>query len=274
MKLRKNALFLIILLVIIIYLLYPFLAFFLDRKDFNLDEQTAIFIGGGGNSLLFLGEEFPLLFDTKAGFFASSFARKIQALTASKKIVLVNSHFHGDHTGANYLFKDSRIIAGQYPAGFWEKQNGKEGIPGEFLQKTLILINGKEKIHLIPVGQAHSFADLVAYFPARKLLTTGDIFFHKIHPVFQNYAGTNVQKWIAALDKLAKELKFDKVLPGHGQMASRQNLLEFKNYLLDLQMTAKGDMPFKVLHDKYAEWQNVPYLSSLNKNLNYVRNNQ
>jgi glyoxylase-like metal-dependent hydrolase (beta-lactamase superfamily II) len=74
---------------------------------------------------------------------------------------------------------------------------------------------------------------LVVLFVEDRVLHAGDLFFHGLYPNIDLEAGGSVREWDATLDRVL-ELDFDRVIPGHGPVADRQDLLAFQRFIREL----------------------------------------
>jgi cyclase len=89
-----------------------------------------------------------------------------------------------------------------------------------------ILFKGDKEIHLIPVG-GHTPATTVVYFPQEGLLFTGDAVVTNRPPFLSQ---GNTKQWLHALSYLRK-LRYDVLIPGHGELTSKEATERMSNYL-------------------------------------------
>ena len=182
------------------------------------------------------------------------------ATPAAKQIgTVLNTHAHPDHTGGNALFADSLIIASEATAEEMRAiANGpmrdaierwrEFGETGAFLHEVmgsrfeiaglarvypnrtfateLTLHVGVKEVRLIKVGPAHTQGDTLAYVPADRVVYTGDILFHQVHPLASS---GSIQAWIDACDQI---LGWDVeiVVPGHGPLTDKSGVRRMKDY--------------------------------------------
>src|SRR6185436_13719213 len=82
---------------------------------------------------------------------------------------------------------------------------------------------------------AHTRADLVVYLPGEDILATGDLFFHTYYPFFDlSRAGVALPGIIDAIRRLADMFPSAQIVPGHGPLATTDELLDYASYLEDL----------------------------------------
>lgn len=176
---------------------------------------------------------------------------------------LLNTHHNGDHCWGNQLFADagtellgSRECAARMtteaspelfvalceadpatlPPGIDYLAEGLRrfdftGItitpPTTLLDDDTTLDLDGTEVQLLSVGPAHTAGDMVVWLPAEGVLFTGDILFHECTPI--GWEGT-FAGWTGALERLAA-LDPAVVVPGHGPLATADDLLELRDYL-------------------------------------------
>jgi glyoxylase-like metal-dependent hydrolase (beta-lactamase superfamily II) len=79
-------------------------------------------------------------------------------------------------------------------------------------------------------GPAHTQGDLVVYFPDEHAIATGDLFLTNSCPAMDD---GDMENWIRALDHMLA-MPIDHVVPGHFELATKNELQRFRNYLTDL----------------------------------------
>lgn len=106
--------------------------------------------------------------------------------------------------------------------------------PRTTFDSTWELDLGGEKITMTHFGAGHTDNDVVVHAPAMDLVHTGDLVFHKLHPVIDRDSGADTASWLACLDK-ARALCTGKtiVVPGHGAVTDRAGIDEQAAYLRD-----------------------------------------
>jgi cyclase len=86
---------------------------------------------------------------------------------------------------------------------------------------------GGPLVDLVEVGPAHTAGDVIVHVPGSGVVFTGDILFHRGHPIV--WAGP-VANWIAACDRILALDGVDVVVPGHGPLAGLQAVADMKEY--------------------------------------------
>ena len=85
---------------------------------------------------------------------------------------------------------------------------------------------GAQELRLIEVGPAHTRGDTLVLAPAQRVLFTGDILFHGMHPLA--WAGP-ISNWTAACERIL-EMDVEVIVPGHGALADKHAIRELKDY--------------------------------------------
>jgi cyclase len=109
------------------------------------------------------------------------------------------------------------------------------GLPNVTFEDRLSIHLGGKRVDLYHFGRAHTNGDVVIYFPAARVLASGDIFtFGDATPQLIDYAGGgSAKEWTTTLDS-ALQLDFDAVVPGHGNVTTKQEMRKFRDSTLAL----------------------------------------
>lgn len=155
--------------------------------------------------------------------------------------VLLNTHYHQDHTHGNTGFAAGmRIVATDrslgylqhFDAAYWT--DGAEAmLPNELVSDVAELSIGEKTIRAHHLGRGHTGGDLVVLFVEDRVVHTGDLLFHSQYPRIDHEAGGSIAAWIATLDRVL-ELEFDHVIPGHGPVTDRSGIEGFQAFLSEV----------------------------------------
>ena len=96
--------------------------------------------------------------------------------------------------------------------------------------KGLVLYVGRHEVRIYHPGPAHTLGDLIVYFPEQHAIATGDLFLNNSCPAMDD---GDMENWITALDQMLA-LPLEHVVPGHFELATKEQLHRFRNYLADL----------------------------------------
>jgi glyoxylase-like metal-dependent hydrolase (beta-lactamase superfamily II) len=194
--------------------------------------KTGLYViyGGGSNSLLRLSGAGLVVVDGKLSGNYEAFLSQVKRISDQPIRVLINTDHHAEHTGNNaaFLGAGADILAHvnvktnlvSYHAG------GRIALPTRTYDREFLLRMGGVDVHLMHLGNAHTSADSVVYFPNLKVVAVGSLFASTPDPDFS--AGGSLVGWGPVLAEILK-LDFDVVVPSTGPMVGRAELETFKN---------------------------------------------
>ena len=163
-----------------------------------------------GNTTALVTDEGVVLVDDKFEQDAPNILSLLKTVTNQPVKYVVNTHHHGDHSGGNARMQiaGAQLIASEQARRYMVdgKQPGQPGVT--FVDRALIHLGGKA-VELYYFGRAHTGGDVFAYFPADRVLASGDAFtFGAATPQLVDYQnGGSAKDWTATLDR-ALQLDF------------------------------------------------------------------
>ena len=192
----------------------------------QIQPAAHVIYGGGGNVGVFVTEEGVVLVDDKFEQHVPEILATVKAITDQPVRYVFNTHHHGDHVGGNpALLKRTEIIA-HHNARENMLKNSQSGLPRvTFRKQTSVFLGGKE-IHAYYFGRGHTDGDAVIFYPDQKVIHSGDLFI-RASPYIDYSAGGSSLEWDKTLAAIL-QLEFDTVIPGHGPVAKRENLVRWK----------------------------------------------
>ena len=209
--------------------------------------------GAGGNIAASLGDDGILIVDTEYAPLAAKIQAALKGIGITDKPVrfVVDTHYHSDHSNGNPAFAaaGATILANENLRKRLEEGstvgNGgsihmpqpaqpKEALPVITYDDGInIFLNGEE-IEVRHMPAAHTDGDSVVFFATNRVLHMGDIFVRYGFPFIDVNGGGSVQGMIAACDKALAEFPADtKVIPGHGALATMDDLRSYDQMLKD-----------------------------------------
>jgi len=233
----------------IILLVVLCLSFSLFSLPLSAQEQTPITIekvsgevyclyGDGGNIGILKLKDSLLVIDSKYARSASAVLEALKKFSPLKITHLINTHYHGDHTGGNpSIGKHATIISqtnckATLLAGLKPEQTAESiGAPQITFEKEMGLTLEGEDIGLRHFGPCHTSGDTVVVFEKAKVIHAGDLFFYEIPPYIDVKNGSDTQNWILTIHKLAEKYPDFQVIPGHGKVTDMTTFLKFADYL-------------------------------------------
>ena len=230
-----------------------------QEKDFSKVEIRVTKVSGniymlegdGGNIAASVGEDGIVIVDDQYAPLADKIQAALKNLKFTDKPVrfVINTHYHGDHTGGNLLFANSgsTLIAqdnvrkrletgGTAGNGGSIKMEAKPAPKGAlpvitFDHDVTVHLNG-EDIRALHFPAGHTDGDAIIFFPKNNVVHMGDDFVRYGFPFIDVSSGGSVQGMIAAMDKVSTQLPPDvKVIPGHGALSNLDDVREFTKML-------------------------------------------
>ncbi len=208
----------------------------------QLTKDVHVIFGMGGNVGVLRTDAGTVIVDTMTLKYQGKRIRRVaEELTGKPVVAIINSHYHMDHTHGNPAFEAGmRVIStgrtlhhiktvdSDYFSG-----EAAALLPNQLLENRQTNTVGNKTIELLPTGPGHTDGDLVALFVEDRVLHTGDLYFNGLYPNIDLEAGGSVVQWSAAIDQ-ALELPFDRIIPGHGEVSGRNEMLQFQRFMNQL----------------------------------------
>jgi len=264
-----TALLVIIIGAIVIF--YPAIRFMTQKEIVPFDQSLTLMLGGGGNSGIIIGDSAVVVVDTKMMNTSEELYKLVKEKAGQKPIIVINTHYHGDHVKGNKFYKGSRIYIGSYEKEFLQNNVDAENQPTDFVKDSLLIDLGNEKVHLYNLGQAHTLNDLVVYLTNHNVLFTGDLIFNRINPVLKKESGAKVSRWINVLDLILNRWKDSKIVPGHGKVGDKEMVISMRRYFVDMTTAATDPSKENKIMDAYKDWMQLPGMSSPEKTIEYIK---
>ena len=205
----------------------------------KVTENLYVIVGNGGNVAVLPTSEGVILVDDKFAQDAPDILAKVKTVSDKPIRYVLNTHQHGDHTGGN-----QSLLTMTTPVDIVAHKNARAnmvtnkmpGLPGiTFSDETQVFLGGKE-VRARHLGRGHTNGDAFVYFPSERVLHTGDLFVTGFP--FIDYAnGGSLIEWEKTIGK-ALEYDVDKVIPGHGPVATKSDLMKWRQSLATLRTRA------------------------------------
>jgi len=232
------------------------------------------------NNLVIIGDTGVILVDAGSHkAVAAHIDKAIKTVTTKPITHILITHHHPDHHLGLEYFEGAKVISTEYcakqiqengrgMANFMSRNTGvnlryatpvaPQATIAERSRKTME-INGV-KLELISTETAHTDGDMMVWLPDDGVLASGDILVHTINP---NFRDGSLHKWIGVVDNDILKLPFKTVMPGHGPLMQRQDVVEFRTLIADFYKTveeiykaggAESDVRKKL---DLAKWQSL-----------------
>ncbi len=221
-----------------------------EIKVERLAPGVAVLFGAGGNIGLSYGEDGNVIIDDQFAPLAPKIIAAVKSLDPDPIKFLINTHWHGDHTGGNVAFGEAgaiivahdnvrrRMSVDTFSKQMNEtlKATPKAGLPVvTFARGVTFHLNGDD-IQVTHVDNAHTDGDSLVYWAKANVIHMGDTFFFKAtYPYIDRESGGSIDGMIAAAKTGLGIVKpGGKVIPGHGPVATREDLQAYYNMLVDI----------------------------------------
>jgi cyclase len=192
--------------------------------------------GSGGNIGVCAGADGIVMVDDQFENLAPKIQAALDSLSKGPLRFVLNTHFHGDHTGGNAVFgRKAPIVAHENVRqrltqprtrnGRTEPASPPEALPVlTYADSVSLHLNG-EDIVVLHVPHCHTDGDSVVWFKQSNVVHLGDLFFSGRFPFVDLDSGGSVKGLIEGLTALKSKLPADaKLIPGHGPLSTREDL--------------------------------------------------
>lgn len=208
----------------------------------RLSDDLFVLRGFGGNAAVLRTDAGTVIVDTMTFPLQGERIRETaRELTGADTVLLINTHYHLDHTHGNPAFEPgTRVLSTERTLSHLKALDGEfwageaaQLLPNEtFTDRQTLSIGGKT-LELVHPGRGHTDGDLVVVFADEGVIHMGDLHFNGHYPNIDLEAGGTVQGWPATLDRVLP-LSFDRVIPGHGATTDRSGIAQFREFLVQL----------------------------------------
>jgi glyoxylase-like metal-dependent hydrolase (beta-lactamase superfamily II) len=212
----------------------------------RLRRDVSVLQGSGGNIAVLTGPDGNVLIDAGISVSRVRLAAAIASLSADPIKLLINTHWHFDHADGNEWVHaaGARIVAHENTrtrlsstqrVEDWKTDFpplGPGGLPTETFADSKTVKANDSTLHLTWYGPAHTDGDISVHFAEADILHTGDTFWNGVYPFIDYSTGGNIDGTIRAAEaNLATASSKTIVVPGHGPVGDRAQLVEFRDML-------------------------------------------
>lgn len=203
-----------------------------EIRTTKLTDSLYVIEGSGGNMGLSVGEDTVFLVDDQYAPLTPRIAEAIAKITPRAVRFVLNTHWHGDHTGGNEnLGKAGAIVVAHENVRrrmsseqfdeFWKRKTPPSAAGAlpvvTFSGGTVTFHMNGEEIRAIHVPNAHTDGDTIVHFVKADVIHAGDIVWNGLYPFIDTSAGGSVDGTIAACDRLlAMAGERTRFIAGHG----------------------------------------------------------
>lgn len=217
-----------------------FLSSFASAQNFDNVQITATPVAGtvqmlqgqGGNIAVSIGADGVLMVDDQFGPLADKIKAKITELGGGAPAFLLNTHWHGDHTGGNEFFSDAATIIAHDNVRVRLADPSAERVPAALPVITYsdgisVHYNGEE-IRLIHLPNGHTDGDSAVWFTGSNVVHMGDEYVNRTFPFIDTASGGTLEGLMQNSQRMLELLPDDvKIIPGHGALSTKAEFAEW-----------------------------------------------
>ena len=216
-----------------------------EIETIRLEDDLFMVVGRGGNIGLSVGSDGAFLVDDQYAPLTEKILAAVAAVTDQPVRWVLNTHWHGDHTGGNenlgeagaMIVAHENVYRRMNPAEFAELVGRSQQAPRAALPVVTFddgvrfHWNGRH-VRVTHVGRAHTDGDAIVHFPAANVFHMGDTFFLGRYPFVDVDSGGGIDGVIAAANfVLARSDEATRIIPGHGPLATPVDLRGYRDML-------------------------------------------
>jgi len=200
-----------------------------------------------GNIGVFNGKQRLILIDNQWSVLALKIKQQLKKITPRKPSLIINTHFHYEHTNGNLAFgselipilahentrirmEKDRLLSS--PASLIQKAYPIKALPTITFIERMQLYDENETIELTHVKKAHTDGDIIIQFKNANIFYTGDLFVRNGVPYIDENNGGDIYGVIIAMNYIINVANEEsKIVPGHGAVCGLKELREYRDML-------------------------------------------
>lgn len=222
----------------------------------QVSEQIYVLFGAGGNIGLAIGDDAAYMIDDQYAPLTEKILAAVREITDKPLKFLVNTHWHGDHTGGNENFGKAGTILIAHEAvrrrlASPSERNGNvrpaaplPALPEITFKDALTLhLDGDRTMHVMHVNDSHTDGDSYIYFPEDNVIHMGDNFSNGGFPFIDLNSGGDINGLVKNLNMALFIVDEEtRIIPGHGPVADRETLKAYRDMVEALRSRVKRAM--------------------------------
>ena len=208
-----------------------------------------------GNTTVMVTNEGLILVDDKFEIDHASILAELKKISSQPVKYVINTHHHGDHSGGNAKLQ---ALGAQVVTSWQARQamvdGAQTGLSNITIENKASLYLGGKRVDLFYFGRGHTNGDIVALFPAQRVLASGDLFtIGDATPELVDYpGGGSAKQWPQTIEGVLS-LDFDQVVPGHGTVGTKADMRKFHDTAVRLRTRVHEMIVQKKSKDEIAK---------------------
>jgi glyoxylase-like metal-dependent hydrolase (beta-lactamase superfamily II) len=211
-------------------------------------EGVYVLFGNGGNIGVSVGPDGVVIIDDQYAPMTPAINAALAALDPRPVRFVLNTHWHGDHTGGNENYGEAGAVIVAH-----DNVRARMSVPQmlEFFKRAVpaspaaalpivtfddsasLHLNGDE-VRAVHVPDAHTDGDAIVHFRRANVIHAGDTYFNGMYPFIDVDSGGSIKGMLAAVDTmLAMSDAGTRIIPGHGPVSGRGELEAYRKVLVD-----------------------------------------
>jgi cyclase len=215
----------------------------------RLSGTVSVLFGTGGNIAISAGHDGVFIVDDQYAEHGAAIMAAIGEISDQPVRYIINTHWHFDHTDGNMYFADEgsiiiahdnsrqRLLTGGYIRAVdrYTPPAPVEALPVVTFSQTLSLHLNGEEAQVIYLEPGHTDGDGIVFFTGSNIVHTGDAFLNGIYPLADLDSGGTINGIIDAMDVILAIIDEEtKVIPGHGPIADKGDVIEYRDMCIVL----------------------------------------
>lgn len=217
-----------------------------EIKTHAVAEGIYMLEGVGGNLGVAVGDDGVFLVDDQYAPLTEKIKKAIAALSDQPIRFVLNTHWHGDHTGGNENLGEAGVLIVAHDKvrermsvenfnELWDRTTppaAPGALPVVTFSDSVTFHLGDEEIHAFHVPPAHTDGDSIIHFRTSNVVHMGDLFFNGMYPLIDVWSNGSATGYLAAIDQaLALMDDETRVIPGHGPLSDKKGLQGFRDMI-------------------------------------------
>jgi len=214
----------------------------------QLSDTIYMIRGRGGNLGISSGGDGLYIIDDQVSQVTGPLLDEIRKISNRPIKFIINTHYHSDHTGGNEVFGERGALIVAHDNIRTRMSTEQVSVfrnttyaPFPDIALPVITFNDRISLHFngetataYYVANGHTDGDSIIHFPVSNVIHMGDMYFNKMYPYVDLEAGGAIQGIVEAADlALSMADASTRIIPGHGPLATRDELVAYRDYIVE-----------------------------------------